>query len=115
MNPHLRSPRAGAALAACCALGALAALTGCGSGGSKNSLTLYSGQHEQTTARLVSALQAEADIKVQVRFSDEASLGNQLLQEGSDSPADVFFAENTPVLEDLRQHGRLAAFDPTTL
>src|SRR5690349_10528220 len=113
MNPHLRTFRA--ALAAGCVLASVVVITGCGSGGGKNSLTLYSGQHEQTTARLVSAFEAETHIKVQVRFGDEASLGNQLLQEGSSSPADVFFAENTPVLEDLRDHGRLAAVDPTTL
>jgi iron(III) transport system substrate-binding protein len=107
-----RSVIVGAALAF---LGATA-LAGCGSSGGKNgSLTLYSGQHEQTTALLVKAFERETQIKVNVRFGDEASLGNQLLQEGSSSPADVFFAENTPVLEDLREHRRLAPVDAATL
>src|SRR5947209_5251821 len=113
MNTQLRSFRA--ALAGAGALAAIAAVAACGSGAGKNSLTLYSGQHEQTTAKLVSAFERETHIKVQVRFGDEASLGNQLLQEGSSSPADVFFAENTPVLEYLHEHGRLAAVDPATL
>jgi iron(III) transport system substrate-binding protein len=91
------------------------AVAGCGSSGDENSLTLYSGQHEQTTALLVKAFERETHIKVNVRFGDESSLGNQLLQEGSNSPADVFYAENTPVLEDLSEHQRLAPVDPATL
>jgi iron(III) transport system substrate-binding protein len=105
--------RRAAALGACSAVAIV--LAGCGSQSDKNSLTLYSGQHEQTTAKLVAAFEHETHVRVQVRFGDEASLGNQLLQEGSSSPADVFLAENTPVLEDLRQHGLLAAVDPATL
>jgi iron(III) transport system substrate-binding protein len=111
-RPRGRRPQATAAVAGCALIGLLA---GCGSSGGANSLTLYSGQHEQTTAKLAAAFERETGIKVQVRFGDEASLGNQLLIEGSNSPADVFFAENTPVLEDLREHGRLAAVDPVTL
>src|ERR1019366_1783424 len=42
-------------------------------------------------------------------------LGNQILQEGSSSPADVFYTENTPVLEALREHGLLAPVAAATL
>lgn len=90
-------------------------LAGCGSSGSGNQLTLYSGQHEQTTALLVSAFERQTQIKVAVRFGDEASLAQQILQEGSSSPADVFYSENSPALEALREHGMLAAVDPATL
>ena len=50
-----------------------------------------------------------------VRSDDEATLGNQIIQEGSSSPADVFYTENTPVLEALREHGLLAPVAPSTL
>ena len=99
------------AIAAAACTGLLAA---CGSS-SSNAILLYSGQHEQTTAALVARFEAREHIKVEVRSGDEASLGQQLLQEGSSSPADVFYSENTPVLESLREHGRLAPVAAATL
>ena len=79
------------------------------------SITLYNGQHEQTTAQLVSAFEKRTAVKVSVRSADEAELGNQIIQEGSSSPADVFYTENTPVLERLREQDLLAHLAPPTL
>ena len=90
-------------------------LSACGSSHGANTITLYSGQHEQTTALLVARFEKQTGIKVELRSGDEAALGNQLLQEGANSPADVFYAENTPVLESLREHGLLAPVAPATL
>jgi iron(III) transport system substrate-binding protein len=78
-------------------------------------LTVYNGQHEQTTALLVAEFTRQTGIKVEVRSGDEATLGNQILQEGSSSPADVFYTENTPVLEALREHSLLAPVAASTL
>ncbi len=86
-----------------------------GSSSAANEITVYSGQHEQTTALLVSAFEHQTGIKVNLRSSDEAALGNQVLQEGENTPADVFYSENTPVLESLREHGMLAHVAPATL
>jgi iron(III) transport system substrate-binding protein len=90
-------------------------ITGCGSARGSAQLTLYNGQHEQTTAALVSAFQKKTGITVEVRSADEATLGNQIIQEGGNSPADVFYTENTPVLEALRKKGLLALVRPSTL
>jgi iron(III) transport system substrate-binding protein len=90
-------------------------LSACGSGNAGAGLTIYSGQHEQTTALLAAAFEKQAGIEVSVRSGDEATLGNQIVQEGSNSPADVLYAENTPVLEALREKRLLAAVDPATL
>lgn len=79
------------------------------------SITLYNGQHEQTTAKLVGAFEKRTGVKVSVRSDDEAELGNQIIQEGSSSPADVFYTENTPVLEHLREQSLLARLAPSTL
>ncbi len=109
------SRTAAAALAVLLAASALA-LSACGSARSTgNSLTLYNGQHEQTTAKLVAAFERETGIKVAVRSADEATLGNQILEEQGNSPADLFYSENTPVLELLREHGLLAPVAPATL
>ena len=61
------------------------------------------------------AFEKRTGITVQVRSADEATLGNQILQEGEHSPADVFYTENTPVLEALRERGLLASVQPSTL
>jgi iron(III) transport system substrate-binding protein len=98
-------------------LAAATLLAACGSAshGSSKTITLYNGQHEQTTAALVAAFEKQTGIKVNVRSGDEAELGNQILQEGSRSPADVFYTENTPVLEALREQGLLAPVASSTL
>ena len=57
---------------------------------------------------LVAAFERQTAIKVDLRSGDEATLGNQLVQEGQNSPADVFYSENTPVLEVLREKRLLA-------
>ncbi len=95
---------------ACLSLGACG-----GSGEASNEITLYNGQHEQTTALLAHAFEQQSGIKVKIRSGDEATLGNQIIQEGSSSPADVFYGENTPVLEALREHGLLARVRTSTL
>jgi iron(III) transport system substrate-binding protein len=90
-------------------------LTACGGAGhGPGEIVLYNGQHEQTTALLARAFERESHVKVSIRSGDEATLGNQIEQEGSASPADVFYSENTPVLEALREHGLLAAVRPST-
>jgi len=91
------------------------ALSACGSSGGGAALTVYSGQHEQTTAMLVAAFERQTAIKVDLRSGDEATLGNQIVQEGQNSPADVFYTENTPVLEALREKRLLAPVAPGTL
>lgn len=92
-------------------------LSACGSSArhATTTLTLYNGQHEQTTALLVGAFERQTGIKVNVRSADEATLASQIEQEGSNSPADLFYTENTPVLEALREKGLLAPVRPSTL
>ncbi|HTA10248.1 MAG TPA: extracellular solute-binding protein [Streptosporangiaceae bacterium] len=110
--------RVRAAIAASAILAAGAALTGCGGAGgaaSGTTITLYSGQHEQTTQSLVSAFEKKTGINVVVRSDDEDVLADQIDAEGSHSPADVFFTENSPPLESLQAKGLLAAVTPTTL
>ena len=72
-------------------------------------ITVYSGQHEQTVSQLVSAFEAKTGVKVKVRSDDEGSLAQQLLAEGSATPADVFYAENPPALNVLDAEGPAVA------
>ncbi|MEZ0107677.1 iron(III) transport system substrate-binding protein [Catenulispora sp. EB89] len=79
------------------------------------SITLYSGQHEQTVQALVKDFEAKSGVTVNVRSGDEAELANQVLTEGKASPADVFFAENPPALTTLEEKGLLAKVNASTL
>src|ERR1700678_1809355 len=92
-------------------------LSACSSGGStsSNSLTLYSGQHVQTTQSLIAAFEKKTGITVNARYDDEDVLADQIITEGSHSPADVFFTENSPPLEYLASKGLLSSVDPSTL
>ena len=96
------------------AVSAGALLTACGSS-SASSITLYSGQHVQTTQALVSAFERSTGITVNVRSDDEDTLANQIVVEGSHSPADVIFTENSPALEYLQSKNLLAPVDASTL
>jgi iron(III) transport system substrate-binding protein len=104
-------------------LAAVLALAACGSTAKKTgastpkvvTLTLYNGQHEETTSALVKAFTAKTGIKVTVRSDDEDVLGDQIAQEGSHGRADVFYTENTPVLARLDAQHRLAPVDDSSL
>lgn len=110
-NPG-RKPRAPRRLALSAAvLAAASLLTACGgleAGGGANSLTLYNGQHPQLTQALVSAFEKQTGIHVNVRTDDGIVLADQILQEGPNSPADVYLTENSPELTLLTEHHLLA-------
>ncbi len=82
---------------------------------SGQTITLYNGQHEQTTSALVEAFTKQTGVKVKVRSDDEDVLAQQIQQEGSKSPADVFFTENTPPLARLDEAKLLSPVDASTL
>jgi iron(III) transport system substrate-binding protein len=95
--------------------GACSSSSASGTSGSGTTITLYSGQHEQTTNLLVKGFEKQTGITVKVRNDDEDVLANQIITEGSASPADVLFTENSPPLELLQEKGRLSTVDPSTL
>jgi iron(III) transport system substrate-binding protein len=107
----------GALLAASLAAGLLVAGTASAAeaGAAGAALTLYSGQHVQTTQALVNAFEQKTGIQVNVRFDDEDVLADQLVTEGTHSPADVFFTENSPPLQFLASKHLLVPIAPSTL
>jgi len=98
-------------------LTASAAACGASSAGDApvNGLVVYNGQHEQTTQALVNGFEKQTGIKVTVRSGDEDQLAEQIMQEGSRSPGDVFFTENSPALMKLAGQHLLAPVDKATL
>ena len=105
-------------LAAVVSLAILAALAG-GSAPSRAedapTLTIYSGQHEQSVNLLIADFQKRTSIAVKVKGGEGPEIANQIAEEGSSSPADVYFTENSPELQLLSEKGLLAPVDAKTL
>lgn len=62
------------------------------------SITVYNAQHESLTQAWADAFTAETGIAVTLRQGSDLEVGNQILQEGANSPADVFLTENSPAM-----------------
>jgi iron(III) transport system substrate-binding protein len=90
-------------------------LTACGSSTSGPTITVYNGQHVQTTEALVAGFEKQTGITVDVRSDDEDTLTDQIVTEGGRSPADVIYTENTPAMQYLADKGLLSPVDPSTL
>jgi iron(III) transport system substrate-binding protein len=90
--------------------------TGGGSGSSgKPTLTLYNAQHEELLKQMTPGFTKQTGIKVRMRNGDDFELANQLVQEGSASPADVFLTENSPAMSLVDSKGLFAKVDTATL
>jgi iron(III) transport system substrate-binding protein len=78
-------------------------------------LTLYAAQHEQMVDMLTEGFTKATGIKVRVHQGEAPEIASQIAKEGSASPADVVFTENSPELVLLDEKGLLAKVDPATL
>ena len=73
-------------------------LSGCSMGSDQASdvteLTIYSGRSEEYIAPFFSDYEAQSGIKLNIRYGDSAELAAQILEEGSNSPADLFLSQD---------------------
>ncbi|HUP99821.1 MAG TPA: iron ABC transporter substrate-binding protein [Aeromicrobium sp.] len=105
-------------LAATALTGLLAAtLTACGggSGDSDRFITVYNAQHEELLADLAPKFTKATGIEVKLRHGEDFELGNQLVQEGDRTPADVFLTENSPAMSLVEAKGLFAPLPAKTL
>jgi iron(III) transport system substrate-binding protein len=58
------------------------------------SLTVYSGRNEQLVAPIIEQFEQQSGVQVDVRYGNTAELAGTILEEGDNSPADVFFAQD---------------------
>jgi iron(III) transport system substrate-binding protein len=61
-------------------------------------ILVYNAQHESLTQAWADEFTKQTGIKVTLRQGSDLEVGNQLLQEGANSPADVFLTENSPAM-----------------
>lgn len=104
--------------AATTALATAFALTACGADSNDDSsgtLTLYSGQHEETAKSLAEAFEASSGIKVNVRAGKDAEMTGQIVEEGDRSKADLIITEEPGAMASLDKQGLLSPVDKSTL
>lgn len=78
-------------------------------------IVVYNAQHENLVKAWVGGFTKETGIKVTLRNGDDSELGNQLVQEGTASPADVFLTENSPSMVLVDNAKLFAPLDAETL
>ncbi len=74
----------------------------------REGITLYSGRIPPLIGPAVDLYEEEFDRDVQVRFGDSAPLAATIIEEGENSPADAFFAQDAGSLGALDAEGLLA-------
>ncbi len=79
------------------------------------SLTVYSGRSESLIGPLMDQVQSALGIDVRVRYGDTAELAAAILEEGGQSPADLFFAQDAGALGALAREGRFIELDSDLL
>jgi iron(III) transport system substrate-binding protein len=70
-------------------------------------ITLYSGRIAAAIGGAIDPFEAETDRDVQARYAASADLAATLIEEGDASPADVFFAQESPALGAVTERGLL--------
>jgi iron(III) transport system substrate-binding protein len=75
--------------------------------GEGGELVIYSGRSENLVGPLIEDFEQETGVNVEVRYGGTAEMAATILEEGDNSPADVFFAQDAGSLGALAQAGRL--------
>ncbi|MBW4650511.1 MAG: iron ABC transporter substrate-binding protein [Kastovskya adunca ATA6-11-RM4] len=78
-------------------------------------LTIYSGRNEELIGPLLKKFEAETGTKLNVRYGDTAELAAAILEEGQNSPADIFFGQDAGALGALQTENRTQALPDTVL
>lgn len=78
-------------------------------------IVIYNAQHENLVQSWVDGFTKDTGIKVTLRNGGDTELGNQLVQEGNVSPADVFLTENSPAMTLVDNANLFAPLDADTL
>jgi iron(III) transport system substrate-binding protein len=100
-------------LAATAAALTLSLAAGCG--GEDADITVYSGRQEDLVEDLFEQFEEETGITVDVRYGDSAELAATIAEEGDNTPADVFFAQDAGSLGAVAGEGLLKELPAATL
>ncbi len=77
-------------------------------GSGAGELVIYSGRSQSLVGPIIEQFAQETGIDVQVRYGSTSEMAGVLLEEGQNSPADVFYAQDPGGLGAVQQAGLLA-------
>lgn len=83
--------------------------------GQTTSLTIYSGREESLVKPILERFTKETGIELNVRYGSSAALATALVEEGRNSPADVYWSQEPGTLGLLAPRGLLARLPQTTI
>lgn len=72
-------------------------------------LTIYSGRNEELIGPLLERFEEETGVTVEIRYGDTAELAAAILEEGENTPADIYFGQDAGALGALQKEGRTKA------
>lgn len=78
-------------------------------------LTIYSGRSEELVGPLLAQFEQETGLNVAVRYGDTAEMAATILEEGNNSPADIYYGQDAGALGALAGAGRLAQLPDSLL
>jgi iron(III) transport system substrate-binding protein len=78
-------------------------------------LTIYSGRGEELVGALIDQFEQETGLNVEVRYGSTAEMAATILEEGANSPADIYYGQDAGALGALAQAGHLASLPEDTL
>ena len=96
-------------------LAAIAWLAGPAAAQDADGIVVYTSQHAALTQAWADAFTAETGVPVTIRKGTDTVMANQIVQEGANSPADVFLTENSPAMVLVEQAGLFAPVAAATL
>lgn len=86
----------------------------CGTGG-EGVLTIYSGRSKELVDPLLQRFAEERGVDIEIRYGQTAELAATILEEGDNSPADVFYAQDAGALGALAREDRLSRLPDSVL
>ncbi len=81
----------------------------------EGALVIYSGRQEGLVGPVIEQFEKETGIDAQVRYGDTAELAATIVEEGENSPADVFFAQDPGALGAVADAGAFKELPQETL
>jgi len=84
-------------------------------GTDEQGITVYSGRAEPEVSPLFDLYEEQSGEDIEVRYGETAALAAQIVEEGENTPADVFFAQDAGALGALQGADRLAKLPASLL